>query len=110
MRAKDIFPTPVKSTPESQNSDNPKNNLEGAFEIPKFDLAEQILAQQRSLACNKRKSPEKKIETFLPQSDTCPTGQAAFRPIPSFPQQDLIIIKEIVARDIDKLCRCRITR
>jgi hypothetical protein len=102
LRAKDIFPSPAKTTSSGHNADK---TIGSDFEIPKFDLAEQILARQRSLSATNRKSPEKRPETLPHQSDTCLTGQAALRSAASFPQQDLIIIKEIVTQDIQQLCR-----
>jgi hypothetical protein len=102
LRAKDIFPSPAKTTPSGHNADK---TISSDFEIPKFDLAEQILARQRSLSAANRKSPEKRSETLPHQSDTCPTGQAALRSAASSPQQDFVIIKEIVTQDIQQLCR-----
>jgi hypothetical protein len=102
LRAKDIFPSPAKTTSTGHNADK---TIGSDFEIPKFDLAEQILARQRSLSATNRKSPEKRPETLPHQPDTCPTGQAALQSAASFPQQDFIIIKEIVTQDIQQLCR-----
>jgi hypothetical protein len=102
LRAKDIFPSPAKTTSSGHNADK---TIGSDFEIPKFDLAEQILSRQRSLSAANRKSPEKRPEILPHQSDTCPAGQAALRSAASSPQQDFIIIKEIVTQDIQQLCR-----
>ena len=104
LRAKDIFPSPAKTTSSSQNADGIRTDSE----IPKFDLAEQILAGQRRLTAAKRKSPEKVTDTSVLHSKASMTYQPALRSAVLFQQQDFII-KEIVARDIEKLCRgCRI--
>ena len=109
LRAKDIFPAPVKPAPQSHNIDNPKNNLEADFKIPKFDLAEQILARQRKISATSRKSPAEKTETSGSQPVADSIHQAALRYDTCFPQHDLIIIKEIVTQDIEQLCRGRKT-
>jgi hypothetical protein len=103
LRAKDIIP-PYNENPP--NTNNP-NSSSSDFDIPKFDLAEQILAQQRRLSATKRKSPAQKIDTSVLQSDPRLTYQSARWPAPLSGQQDLIIIKDIVKRDIEKLCRGR---
>jgi len=70
-------------------------------EIPKFDLAEDIMAEQRRITAIKRKAPGKKIETV---SKLSTNGSATLLQWPKSPEQEQIIA-EIVARDIEKLCR-----
>jgi hypothetical protein len=71
-----------------------------ANEIPKFDLAEQILAEQRKLASVKRKGPRKR--TKAPATE-------AVKPVartiesPTIPSEQEQIIAEIVAGDIEEL-------
>ena len=71
-------------------------------EIPKFDLADQIMAEHRKNTSIRRKGPAKKTK---PPKKKHPAEliarQVAPRPIISEPQQ---IIAEIVARDIENLC------
>jgi hypothetical protein len=79
-----------------------------APEIPAFDLAEHILAEHRRTATQRRKAPG--------QAQTEPEAtpeRAAVRThvieLPSPPSQDQLelhqVVAEIVARDIDRLCR-----
>ena len=69
-------------------------------EIPKFDLAEQILAEQRKLSTVRRKAPRKRAKVSIPKKDKPPT-----LPIesPTVPSEQEKIIAEIVARDIENL-------
>jgi hypothetical protein len=73
-------------------------------EIPSFDLAEQILAEQRKISAIKRKAPGKKVEAFRPAVEVGPAHYAIRPPAPRQPYQQQIIF-EIVARDIERLCR-----
>ena len=71
-------------------------------EIPKFDLADQIMAEHRKNTSIRRKGPAKKAK---PPQKKHPAELIARNvmpgPIVSGPQQ---IIAEIVARDIENLC------
>ena len=73
-------------------------------EIPKFDLAEQILAEQRKLSAVKRRGPGQKAKVPIPKR-----VEPSIRPV----EQSLIdseqekIIAEIVARDIENLLKGR---
>lgn len=71
-------------------------------EIPKFDLAEQIMAEHRNITAKKRKGPGKKAKTpkKLHPAESI-ARDVKPRQIVSEPGQ---IIAEIVARDIEKLC------
>jgi len=96
-------------------------------EIPKFDLAEQILAEQRKITAIRRKAPGKpqrlpspapavtrvqaqdgaagkkpKAPDWQPQVQS--TDYAIKQP-PSILSEQEQIVAEIVARDIEKLCR-----
>ena len=71
-------------------------------EIPKFDLAQEIMAKQRKLTATRRKAPVEKLQS-LPKQNTSklpldPSSQPAHL---SSEQQR--IIAEIVARDIQRL-------
>ena len=63
-------------------------------EIPKFDLAEEIMAEQRKITAIRRKAPGEKKEL---QSQEAEAERAQ-----SYQEQ---IITEIVARDIERLLR-----
>ncbi|OHB76810.1 MAG: hypothetical protein A2Z25_03975 [Planctomycetes bacterium RBG_16_55_9] len=87
--------------------------MDKPIEIPKFDLAEQILAEQRKLASVKRKAPGKRANAPTSRvglaspigRDTGMVGQA-----PPYEQSLMCseqeqIIAEIVARDIENLVK-----
>jgi len=82
-----------KETPRTSQAD-----------IPRFDLAEEIMAEQRKTTAIKRKSPGKKIglkpeeSTYMGEAGAADyqTEQGAFAEPDS-------VISDIVARDIEKL-------
>ncbi|MHC4387924.1 MAG: hypothetical protein ACYS8I_06825 [Planctomycetota bacterium] len=78
--------------------------VEGKREIPRFDLAEQILAEQRKISAIKRKAPGKRIDALRSAVEVGPAHYAIRPPAPRQPYQQQII-SEIVARDIERLCR-----
>ena len=78
-------------------------------DIPKFDLTEQIMVEQRKTASVKRKAPNKKNNSNSNSNsnrnrDSIPTPDPipAAIPIP-MPNPCEKIIAEIVARDIQKI-------
>jgi len=74
-------------------------------EIPTFDLAEEIMAEQRKITAVKRKAPGKITEAQKAEPQAEPVGYTTIeQPAPTLPEQDEIIA-EIVARDIERLCR-----
>ena len=127
LRARDIMPgnTPpykkeeTRQKPKSQNdSENTTRMVDAApipaekekpaesvstkqekMEIPRFDLAEEIMAEQRKITAIRRRPPGKE---FKAQAE--PLDYTVERSIPWQVEQDQIIA-EIVARDIEKLCR-----
>ena len=71
-------------------------------EVPKFNLAEQIMAEQRKITAVRRKGPGKMAKPPQKQHPAESIGRNVMpRPILSGPGQ---IISEIVARDIEELC------
>ena len=95
LRAADIVPDGV--------SGKVKKSVK-ASDIPKFDLAEDIMAQQRKITANRRKSPVQKSvkseSVIEPLHIKRRTAQA------QRPGEDVDkVIAEIVARDIENLCR-----
>jgi hypothetical protein len=74
-------------------------------EIPSYDLATNILAEQRRVASRRRRAPS--------QVDDPPVGSPAASvarvSVVEFPAQNLVelqqTVAEIVARDIERLCR-----
>ena len=73
-------------------------------EMPKFDLAEQIMAEQRKVTAIRRKAPGKKTKTPDRPLRMQSTGCAVEQPPPKLSEKGLVIA-EIVARDIEKLYR-----
>ncbi|MHC4394998.1 MAG: hypothetical protein ACYS1A_05025 [Planctomycetota bacterium] len=116
LRASDIIPSynaqQAKSnrdnTPKTQGESIKPGDDESAKEkdteqkrgqIPRFDLAEEIMAEQRKITAIKRKAPDKK--TGLKAE---PIRYAIEPQRLMFSEQEGIIA-EIVARDIERLCR-----
>ena len=131
LRARDIMPgnaPPYKEEthqkPKSQNDSEHATRLADAApipaekekpaesvstqqektEIPRFDLAEEIMAEQRKITAIRRRAPGKKFEAQLERLQPKPVDYTIERSILRQPQQDRIIT-EIVARDIERLCR-----
>ena len=73
-------------------------------EIPRFDLAEEIMAEQRKVSATRRKAPGKIFEAQKAEEEVGPSRYAIRQPTPAQPYQQQIIT-EIVARDIEMLCR-----
>jgi len=89
---------------EKEKPVEPISKQQEKMEIPKFDLAEQIMAEQRKITAIKRKAPGKKNETQPEQLQAKPVDYTIEHSIPWQAEQDQIIA-EIVTRDIEKLCR-----
>lgn len=96
----------VKSTREA--ADRAEEPL-GATEIPAYDLAENILAEQRRVATRRRRGPGKTADEpaaslVAPSFTTRPKTFAS-----ELSSRDLVelrqVVAEIVARDIERLCR-----
>jgi hypothetical protein len=70
-------------------------------EIPRFDLAEEIMAEQRKISAIRRKAPGKKMEAESRELKAEPADGTVEQPTPvqSYEQQ---IIAEIVSRDIER--------
>lgn len=125
LRAKDIIPPyggevtkaqrPQKAEEVPPAKDMPAAGKPGQdqSDIPKFDLAEKVLAEQRKVSARRRKGPTAsareapmRIEPVSPKPRLEPAGHAIEQPSPMLLEQDQIIA-EIVARDIARLCRPR---
>lgn len=113
LRADEIIPGSLppqqaepgqKSSKTSENTGRRTSKTENPTpkkaKIPKFNLAEEIMAEQRKIAAAKRKAPgtKNKVEQL-----TEPIDDTARRPMPKSPGQEKIIA-EIVTRDIERLC------
>ena len=73
-------------------------------QIPKFDLAEDIMAEQRKITSIKRKAPGKKVEAQSQEPEVELIGYTIEQPTPALSGQEQIVA-EIVARDIERLCK-----
>ena len=95
LRAADIVPS-------SEAGEGADSGARVSSEIPKFDLGEQILAEQRKVTSTRRKGPGKKGNGGAEgQHGACTSGTVEKS------EQDLCdeeqVIAEIVARDIEQL-------
>ena len=80
--------------------DGGKSAEQQGIKIPKFNLAEDILAEQRKMTSIRRKAPGRKIETPDFELEFVPAGFAIEQSKPTIFEQEQIIA-EIVARDIE---------
>lgn len=127
LRAADIIPPydeKPDTVPESEDkgetssrladiSENPKQSVDKQTEmgpseqqdiqIPKFDLAEEIMAEQRKITAEKRKSPGKKADIQPERPKPKSIQRHGRQTVMALPQREKII-EEIVARDIERLC------
>jgi hypothetical protein len=99
LRAEDIIPHPNGNEKQSHLP-----SQEAKHQIPRFDLAEEIMAEHRKIASIKRKSPEQKVEPLRPIDKSKGHTEALNSPI-SETIEEKQAIRDIVARDIEKLCR-----
>ena len=76
---------------------------QGASEIPKLDLGEKILAEQRKITSVRRKGPGKRTEAPAEEGENEPVRRAGARLLSELSEREQIIV-EIVARDIERLC------
>ncbi|MBN1507905.1 MAG: hypothetical protein JW955_13725 [Sedimentisphaerales bacterium] len=95
LRAADVIP-PFNASSNAQ---------QGAGQIPTFDLAENILAEHRRTAARRRKAPSQ----AQAEPEVQPVGSVVKTHVVEPPPQDLLdlhrVVAEIVARDIERLCK-----
>jgi hypothetical protein len=123
LRATDVIPPFGRSTPPSGSGEAGAEQPQALFpragdggmiasplpvadgEIPAYDLAENILAEQRRAAGRRRRGPGRAREepAALPERPAMKISPA------DLASQNLLelqrIVAEIVARDIERLCR-----
>jgi len=93
LRAQDIIP--------SSGSKSEQDNLLDSA-IPRFDLATEIMAQQRKLTSSRRKRPENRERTTKVEIQPKPSG--VFTGAFSLPSSvHTSVIAEIVKRDIQRM-------
>jgi hypothetical protein len=105
----DTSAIPIETMPRKEAAPLPKPVVSAEkkekAEIPRFDLAEEIMAEQRKITAIKRKAPGKKTEAETSEPEAEPADHTTIeQPALTLPEQDRIIA-EIVARDIERLCR-----
>jgi len=110
LRAGDIVPPYNDKSKQENNSRELESRRKNTslpqqkHEVPRFDLAEEILAEQRKITAVKRKAPGKKSGHSSQQQQVQSIGYDIEEPMPALSEQQQIVA-EIVARDIGKLCR-----
>jgi hypothetical protein len=92
----------VNKKEEAETLQAPKR--QGKPEIPSFDLAEEIMAEQRKITAIRRKAPGQKTEAQRLKPETPIVDHIIEQPESLLSEQEKIIA-EIVARDIERLCR-----
>ncbi len=80
----------------------PAGTVQEASGIPKFDLAEQILAEQRKVTAVRRKAPIKKNGPPAREGEAESIGYTIQGPPAGLSEREHVIA-EIVARDIERL-------
>jgi hypothetical protein len=111
---KNASPIPIETIPakETASPSAPAVNIneekgvetsEKIPEIPSFDLADEIMAEQRRITAIKRKAPSQKTEAQRLKPETWIDDHNIEQPKPLLSEQEKIIA-EIVARDIERLC------
>ena len=83
----------------------PEDTMQERNGIPKFDLAEQIMSEHRKNASVKRKGPAKTVQLPKKEPKVDPVNRASMSHLASLGQEQ--VIADIVARDIERLCRRR---
>ena len=90
--------------PGKDTSAGPADARQEKSQIPKFDLAEEIMAEQRKITSIRRRAPGKKIEAQSQEPEVELISHTLPQPIPALSGQEQIVA-EIVARDIESLCK-----
>ena len=100
LRAKDIIPGAASPAGKGEGVSN--------TDIPRFDLAEDIMSEQRRLTAVRRKGPASPEPANLPPSPRLPVAIRPSQSIHSFSEGFNYIsdpiIADIVTRDIERLC------
>ncbi|MHC4680834.1 MAG: hypothetical protein ACYTEK_19295 [Planctomycetota bacterium] len=93
-----MAPQPAGEGPDRAAAEGAIDETTG---IPKFDLAEQIMAEQRKTAATRRKGPGRKTrpeKCEIPE----PVARVVELAAPQSEREEILV--EIVARDIRQLC------
>jgi hypothetical protein len=108
---RNIGPIPIETIPAKDTTPLPgqaasvdKKEPEKTLEMPSFDLAEEIMAEQRKITAIKRRPPGAKTDVQRLKPEVQPVDHIIEEPKPALSKQNKIIA-EIVAKDIERLCR-----
>jgi len=96
--------TPLPRSVVSVNKKEEAETSEETPEIPSFDLAEEIMAEQRKITAIRRKAPGVKTGVQRLKPEVQPADHIIEEPKLALSEQEKIIA-EIVAKDIERLCR-----
>jgi hypothetical protein len=107
MPAEETTPLPrsvvsVNKKEKAETLQAPKGQEKG--EIPSFDLAEEIMAEQRKITAIRRKAPGVKTGVQRLKPEVQSADHIIEEPKPALSEQEKIIA-EIVAKDLERLCR-----
>jgi hypothetical protein len=102
LRARDIIPGSTKKE-KGDLAPLPASEQKRP-EVPRFDLAEEIMAEQRKVTAIKRKGPGAKVKVGETERQAGAVGYKIQHPREQSGETERLIA-EIVARDIERLCR-----
>ena len=102
LRARDIIPGGAEE--EKGDLAPPPASEQKRPEVPRFDLAEDIMAEQRKVTAIKRKGPGEKVKVSRAERQAGAVGYKIRHPREAAGEESRLIA-EIVARDIERLCR-----
>ena len=97
LRAQDIIPS-VKEGNSSGTAPDEKTEIA----VPQFDLAQEIMAQQRKATAERRKKPGGKLPANREKTEINPSDRSVRAKTIQISTQDPAIA-EIVARDIQRM-------
>jgi hypothetical protein len=102
--AKETAPLPETAVSTNKKEKEEVETSKETPEIPSFDLADEIMTEQRKITAIRRKAPGPKNEVQRLKPETRIVDHSIEQPKTLLSEQEKIIA-EIVARDIEKLCR-----
>lgn len=106
-KQKDIPEAKVEHITEfNEGREQPAEVEQEKVRIPKFDLAEEIMAEQRKITAIRRKAPGERDEVQSQEQQVESIGPTVEQPLP-VPTEQEYIIAEIVALDIERLRRSK---
>ena len=101
---KDKAQARTEQTSDKEQVAKPVNASQKPAQIPRFDLAQQILAEQRRITAVRRKAPGRASQAEQHSPDRTVTGKST-RELSVAQPEPQQIIKQILANDIDRMLR-----